>query len=92
MRSHQLCKELKLRRIQKQMTQKDLAKKLGYQSSQFVSNWERELCNPPWEILPLICRLLGVSQSRATAMVLSDLRKRLDSSFRKIQLNRSQRK
>lgn len=38
---------LREKRIQANLSQMDVAKKLGYTSAQFVSNWERGLSNPP---------------------------------------------
>lgn len=82
MRAYQLCRELKVLRIQKKMTQKELSEKLGYKSSQFISNWERELCNPPWEALPQLCKLLGMSKHRATKIVLADFKRQLSRIFK----------
>ncbi|HEY8272482.1 MAG TPA: helix-turn-helix transcriptional regulator [Pseudobdellovibrionaceae bacterium] len=38
---------LKNKRIESGFSQLDIAKKLGYTSPQFISNWERGLSNPP---------------------------------------------
>ena len=44
-----LGKLLKVKRLAKNLTQKDISNLLGYSSPQFVSNWERELARPPLE-------------------------------------------
>jgi transcriptional regulator with XRE-family HTH domain len=38
---------LREKRIVSGLSQMDIAKKLGYTSAQFVSNWERGLSSPP---------------------------------------------
>jgi transcriptional regulator with XRE-family HTH domain len=43
------------------LTQHALATKLHYSSPQFVSNWERGLAMPPMDILPQLCKLLGMA-------------------------------
>ncbi len=39
------------------LTQAGAAKSLGYSTPQFVSNWERGLCNPPHSELKKLCKL-----------------------------------
>ena len=39
------------------LTQKQVADKLGYDSSQFVSNWERGTSYPPPKAFRIICKL-----------------------------------
>jgi len=41
-------------------TQASVAKKLGYLSAQFVSNWERVTAMPPMNVLPELVRLLSI--------------------------------
>lgn len=42
------------------LTQRDVANKLGYTSPQFISNWERGLSQPPYDVLPEIAELYRV--------------------------------
>jgi transcriptional regulator with XRE-family HTH domain len=42
-----LAEFLKDKRIESGHSQMDVARKLGYTSAQFVSNWERSLSSPP---------------------------------------------
>jgi len=44
------------------MTQADVAKKLGYSSAQYISNWERGAAAPPTSQLAKICEILGLKQ------------------------------
>jgi transcriptional regulator with XRE-family HTH domain len=50
---------IKQYRLDAGLSQGDLAKKLGYTTPQFVSNWERELCQPPAASLGKIAEILG---------------------------------
>ncbi len=42
------------------LTQRDVANKLGYTSPQFISNWERGLSQPPYDVLPEIASLYSI--------------------------------
>ena len=57
-----LGKLLKQQRIQKNLTQGDVSKLLGYSSPQFVSNWERELARPPMETMGKLLDLYGIDK------------------------------
>ena len=46
-----LAKFLKEKRVQSGLSQKDVAEKLGYSTSQFISNWERGISHPPLNTL-----------------------------------------
>lgn len=59
-------------RIDSDLSQKEVAKKLGYASPQFVSNWERGIASPPMHCLPKICRMYGVSKRQAKKVMLQD--------------------
>jgi transcriptional regulator with XRE-family HTH domain len=52
---------LKFLRANSRLSQGKVAKKLGYSSPQFVSNWERGLSEPPIETLPKIASIYQVS-------------------------------
>lgn len=52
---------LKAARINSGITQLEIAKKLGYSSPQFVSNWERGESLPPMDHFPKLANLLGIS-------------------------------
>ena len=55
---HQLIKKLRLSRG---MTQKELGKRLGYSSAQFVSNMERGTCGLPLKKIKKFCRVLKLN-------------------------------
>lgn len=47
-------------RKEKSMTQEELANKMGV-SSQAVSKWENDLSCPDIQLIPQLCRILGIS-------------------------------
>ncbi len=63
------------------VSQVDLAKKLGYSSSQFVSNWERGLATPPLKSLSKICDILDVDTREIVELVLNQTREMLQSEL-----------
>jgi len=48
------------KRLEAGLSQGALRKVLGYDSPQFISNWERGLCAPPLKALPDIARALNI--------------------------------
>lgn len=48
-------------REKRKMSQSDVAVKLKLKSSQFVSNWERNLCRPPPKLFHKISIIYNVS-------------------------------
>lgn len=46
------------------LTQQEVAKRLSYSSSQFVSNWERGLSLPPLDVLPRLATVLNIGTRR----------------------------
>ena len=51
---------LRDKRIEAGHSQMDIAKKLGYTSAQFVSNWERGLSSPPIHTLRKLSELYQI--------------------------------
>ena len=57
------------RRTKINKTQAAIAKKLGFESSQYVSNWERGLCPPPKEKLIVIAQEYEVPRSELAQLM-----------------------
>lgn len=55
-----LGKYLKQQRTQADLSQSFVAKKLGYTTAQFISNWERGLSNPPISTLKKLGAMYGI--------------------------------
>jgi transcriptional regulator with XRE-family HTH domain len=64
-----LIKCLKKARAEHGLTQGDIAKKLGYTTPQFVSNWERGLSVPPLDALPKLSKILDIEQDKLVNLV-----------------------
>lgn len=52
---------LRVMRINAGYSQGDIAKRLGYSSPQFVSNWERGVSEPPIETLRKLADIYGIN-------------------------------
>jgi transcriptional regulator with XRE-family HTH domain len=72
---------LKKSRIQAGLSQDDVAKKLGYGSYQFISNWERGISSPPCKILKKIQGIYGVPASKLYKVLLSDSLARVEQQL-----------
>lgn len=55
---------LREKRIESGYSQMDIAKKLGYTSAQFVSNWERGLSSPPIHTLKKLSELYKIQPDK----------------------------
>lgn len=83
----EFSKYLKKIRVESGLSQSEVATKLGYSTSQFVSNWERGLSHPPVQSVKVLADLYKVESAdvfeallRATLLsVETDLRKKFAS-------------
>lgn len=64
------------------MSQAELAEKLGYQSPQFVSIFERGLSKVPIESIGQISVILGIPEKKIKNMLLADFEAELDSRIK----------
>ncbi len=82
-----LSEFLKNKRVEAGLTQSEVARKLGYSSPQFVSNWERGLARPPVFILRNLTKMYRVPAEQMFKALMSevegDLHKEFYSSRRK---------
>lgn len=60
---------LKQKREDSGFTQTELAEKLGWDSGQFVSNIERESCNPPTSKMKKYTKLIGADMAMIAKMM-----------------------
>jgi transcriptional regulator with XRE-family HTH domain len=70
-------------RLEKNLTQKELADALGYSSPQFVSNWERGVAVPPLKRTRQLIRLLGLSTTKYIDLFMVGSARRLSRGLRK---------
>jgi transcriptional regulator with XRE-family HTH domain len=59
--SFQLAQFLKEKRVIIGLSQKDIADKLGYSTSQFISNWERGISQPPLQTLRKLSEIYKIN-------------------------------
>ena len=72
---------LKKKRVEKGLTQMELAEHLGYTSPQFVSNWERGMCSPAFNALPTLAKVLSVGKKEMIDLILDETRTELEANF-----------
>ena len=61
--------KLKEQRLARGLSQSMVAKELGYTTPQFISNLERGLSPPPYEILPELAKLYDVDEDQMVEMM-----------------------
>jgi DNA-binding XRE family transcriptional regulator len=79
-KNNQLGIFLKDKRSAAGLSQADVAKKLGYTTSQFISNWERGLSTPPIDVLKILADMYDISADHMLKAV-------LDSTIHRVTLN-----
>ena len=52
---------LRFKRLQANLTQRQVAQELGYTTPQFISNWERAVSLPPMDVMPKLAKLYAVT-------------------------------
>lgn len=67
-------------------TQAEIARKLGYSSPQFISNFERGLCSPPLKNLKVLVKLYKVEPGEVIRLILDEQRTVLSSALGKAKL------
>ena len=70
---HSCSKALRSARIKASLTQRHVADHLGYNTAQFVSNWERAISRPPDHAFHELANLYRVPLSRLVNAVVEDL-------------------
>ena len=63
---------LQKKRLEKNLTQNELAHSVGKIHTQFVSNWERGLCAPPSHAFAKLIEVLKIDQKALVEIMLQD--------------------
>lgn len=79
---------LKNKRIEAGYTQAEIAKKLGYSTPQFISNFERGLCSPPLKNLKVLVKMYNIPAEHIIDLIL----KEQESLLRKTLANKKSKK
>ena len=77
----QLAVFLKDKRVQANLTQSQVAEKLGYSSPQFISNWERGLASPPVFVLKDLTKMYKVAADEMFTLLLGEVERNLHKEF-----------
>jgi transcriptional regulator with XRE-family HTH domain len=73
--TQQLGKYLQGLREKAGFSQKEVSLKLGYETAQFVSNWERGLCTPPMNTIRTLSKMFHVDSAKLFETILeSDMK------------------
>lgn len=78
-----LGRALKKSRMDNHITQIQVSNKLGYTTSQFVSNWERGSSYPPPKALKKMAKLYGFNYGFAVDVMMIEKRTRLEAKLKK---------
>lgn len=80
--THQTFGEyLRTKREQAGLSQGSVSKSLGYQSPQFISNWERGISKPPARTLAKIVRLYRLDREELIESLVQNTKKSLELAF-----------
>lgn len=63
------------------LSQRDISKKLGYTSPQFVSNWERSYSHPPKYAVIKLSKALGVDVNAIKEKIYADKAEQLKQEW-----------
>lgn len=74
---------LKQKRIKAKLSQGEVAKRLGYSSPQFISNWERNLSLPPMSILKKLSKMYNIGEEELYNMIVDDAVNTLKTDLKK---------
>lgn len=74
---------LKNKRIERNLTQRELADALTDVHSQFVSNWERGLCAPPSHCFQDLIELLKINREALVNVMLEDSKATIEAKVYK---------
>ena len=72
-----LNKYLREKRREKGYKQKDVAKLLNLSSPQFISNYERNICNVPFPMLKSLIELYSLDSAEVVEIMLKDHREHI---------------
>lgn len=71
-------------RVAANLSQWDVAKKLGYTSPQFISNLERGISSPPLKVLKVLVDMYGISSKELIEVVTIEQERVMETCIRRI--------
>lgn len=82
-RGSSFAQYLKDSRIAAGLSQRDVSEKLGYTTSQFISNWERGLSTPPTKAVKKLAELYNLSIEEFLDLLLQETLHQVTLDFKK---------
>jgi len=70
------------KRLEAGLTQVDVSTSLGYDSAQYVSNWERGECPPPLNKLREVARVLKIAPEEIISFMVRETQSYLEDQLR----------
>jgi transcriptional regulator with XRE-family HTH domain len=80
---NKLAQFLKEKRTQSGLSQKDVATKLGYSTSQFISNWERGVSQPPINTLRTLANMYKIGAEQMFNVLLEETMLQVQADLKK---------
>jgi transcriptional regulator with XRE-family HTH domain len=80
---NKLAQFLKEKRTQSGLSQKDVATKLGYSTSQFISNWERGVSQPPINTLRTLATMYKIGAEQMFNVLLEETMLQVQADLKK---------
>jgi transcriptional regulator with XRE-family HTH domain len=80
-KSKTLAQFLRQARERAHLSQRQVADELGYQSPQFISNWERGLSSPPVKTLKHLGELYSISAGDLYEVLVQDTLRRVEADL-----------
>ncbi len=81
--ANKLAQFLKEKRSTSGLSQKDVATKLGYSTSQFISNWERGISQPPIHTLRTLAQMYNVTADQMFNVLLENTMVQVQEDLKK---------
>lgn len=78
----QIGQIIRQKREARNMTQLELSRLLGYQSTQFVSLFERGMSKVPLNVLGKLSVVLEIPESRLKRILLNEYKRKVDEGMR----------
>lgn len=83
MATRKLCALLRESRLKKGFSQAELADIFGYESAQYISDWERGVSSPPMKKLAKIVEALDIDMDRLFDLLLEVAKERVTGDLKR---------
>ncbi len=83
-RSELISEYLKGRRLELGLTQYEVARRLGYSSPQFVSNWERGIANIPRKVFPQLVKMYRMNTGETKRLLFAEAQRQVECALQQI--------